>query len=210
MFLTTPIDNAQLTRALHSAYEGIRPEPGFLQSARFVIWQFIQNLFAAAESALSGASGIGKILIWLIPAAAIAVAGWAIVWLLRRVGLVPERSSGRPDPSLDSVDWEAEADKALLVGDLIGATKALYRQLVITLMKKGWLIDRPGLTAGECRMAVRELPGIFYEVQAATRAFERVTYGKRAAAEADVEALRLAERLVLAAPSRAAQPRNVA
>ncbi|HEX2258572.1 MAG TPA: DUF4129 domain-containing protein [Actinomycetota bacterium] len=201
-FSTSPIDHAELTRALHSAYRGIRAEPSFMQTLAFSIEQFIRNLFSTLYRTLVDASGPGKVLIWLFLAAGGLVLVWTIVWLLRRVGLVGERSLNGLSRELDRVDWQAEADKALSGGDLTGATRALYRQLVITLIKKGWLPDSPGVTSGDCRRAVRELPDLYRAVEAATRAFERTTYGRSPVHGPDIEILRFAGRLAMEAPTR--------
>jgi hypothetical protein len=108
---------------------------------------------------------------------------------------VKETRQGAGPAESQAIDWRAEAEAARARGDLLQAIRAYYRQLVQSLAEKGWVSDRPGVTSGECRRAVKNLP-ISPEVERATRAFEAVVYGRRSPRNEDVEALRSAEALV--------------
>lgn len=197
---TNPVDGARTEAALQSAYDGLSPQPGLWQTIKDALARALGWVIDMFERFLTGPSGAGRVFAWAAAAALAVVLGWTGIWLLRRVGLVKETSSAGRAAQAPPVDWRAAAESALSRGDLVEATRALYRQLLATLARKGWITDRPGLTAGDCRRAGRRIPGLYPEIATATAAFEKVAYGKRFAEPADVEALRRAERLVAAAP----------
>jgi hypothetical protein len=155
----------------------------------------LRFILEALGGMLSGLSGGSALIRWLIGTVLGFLALWVLVALFQRIGLV-RRASQKPAPQREAIDWRRAAEEALAAGDLLRAIRALYRQLVASLMAKGWVPDRPGVTSGDCRRAVRNLPDIRSEVYAATRAFEEVVYGKRAPLDQDIEVLRSAETLV--------------
>jgi hypothetical protein len=207
---TNPVDPGTSEAALRSAYEGLTPDPGLWDSIKDSLVRAVGWLIDVIGRFLAGGSGAGRLVAWTAAVALTVVLAWAGVWLLRRVGLVKESSAATGDRSAPPVDWQAAADGALARGDLVEATRALYRQLLATLARKGWITDRPGLTAGDCRRAARRIPGLYPDIAMATLAFEKVAYGKRYAEPEDVEALRRAESLVAAAPAAPAPPGGVA
>lgn len=197
---TNQIDGRQAERALRAAYEGLNPRPGPWQRIQDSVAQVLERIGEMIERLLSGGSAVGRAIGWLALLGVLVALMWGGYWLLRRVGLVKEASTAPAAGRKESVDWRAAADRALNKGDLVEATRALYRQLLATLTAKGWLADRPGLTAGDCRRAARRIPGLYGEIEIATTSFENVAYGNRHASESEVEALRRAESLVAAAP----------
>jgi len=197
---TNPVDGSRVEGALQSAYEGLSPRPGPWESIREAGARVMARLMDLAGALLEAGSGAGRIIAWAALVGLASALIWGAVWLLRRVGLVKETSALRQGERRERVDWRAAAEAALSRGDLVAATRALYRQLLDTLMAKGWLTDRPGLTAGDCRRAARRIPGLYGDIETATAAFESVAYGKHLASERDIEVLRKAESLVAAAP----------
>jgi hypothetical protein len=184
-----PLDRTALRNAVHEAYRGIGPIRRSLldriRSGLQAVWRFFLD-------ALTNFRGVGSLLIWAL-VAALLIGGWL---LLRRAPLVAEvRGIDAPAPTGAPVDWLRRADEALARGDLQGAVRALYRALLAALARRGTVADEPSLTAGECRAAVGAArPALYPAVAAATTAFERVAYGRVAATDEDVEALRRAER----------------
>lgn len=192
---TYPVDPAQIEDALRHSYQGINAEPGVGQRLLDAVQQVLLYLLRLFFEALERIGGAGSLVRWLVA----TVLGLLVLWLgwriLRRVGLVKEtRREAGPGES-PVIDWRADAEAALARGDLLQAIRAYYRQLVQSLAEKGWVSDRPGVTSGECRRAVKNLP-ISPEVERATRVFEAVVYGRRSPRDEDVEALRSAEVLV--------------
>ena len=189
-----PLDRTELASALDDAYrDGIQVRPTLLERVRRAIRELLQGL----AYRLFTFGGGGTILAWVV-LAALVVLGFLVI---RRLRLVPGRTSEstdkRPRPS---IDWRARADEAIRAGDLPAATHALYQSLLVTLSRRGVLIDRPGLTAGECRRAVRGTsPALEHAVSRATESFERVAYGGAMPRMADVELIGDAEAIARSA-----------
>lgn len=190
-----PVDADDVGSALDAAYRGsIQVDPGLVERIRRAVAEFIQGLFAR----LFAFRGAGSLIAWAV------IVGLSLlaVWLLRRMRLVPETSmetvaaSGRHQ----RVDWIARAEEAFRAGDLRGAVHAFYRGLLTSLSGRGFLIDVPGLTAGECRSTVRVVrPDLFEAVSNATGTFERVAYGGVAPGPDEVETMRRAVTLARSA-----------
>jgi len=192
--ITSTSDAARVQAALAATYGGAKPQaPG--------LWQRITTY-------------IGQAISWLLyhTIGAIFRAGWAgvaaiiVLVLLGVVAILFIRSAGRgvvantrrlADSSIVRIDWRAEAERALAAGDLQAAVRALYHVMLETLASRGVVDGAPGLTAGECRDAVRRSrPGIYPDVERATLIFERVAYGDDPAQQAHVDSLREAEKKV--------------
>jgi hypothetical protein len=197
---TDHIDPSRAREALNSAYDGLSPQPGLWDSIQATILGFFAWIMDFVGGLVAGRSGVGLVLGWLAVAALTGAVLWAAVWLLRRVGIVKVSSARSKQVAPPPVDWQAAADAALARGDLVEATRALYRELLVTLMERGFLTDRPGLTAGDARRAARRVPGLYAEIESATSAFENVAFGKRYADEAGIESLKRARSLVAASP----------
>jgi hypothetical protein len=192
---TDPVDAAQLEAALGRSYQGIEVEPGVGQRLIDVVQQvlsYLLRLFFAAPERLGGA---GSLIQWLVATALALMILWLAWRIFRRIGLVKETHRGEGSIGAPTIDWRANAEAARARGDLFQAIRDYYRQLVQNLAAKGWVSDRPGVTSGECRRAVKSLP-ISSEVERATRVFEAVVYGRRSPRAEDVEVLRSAEELV--------------
>jgi hypothetical protein len=192
---TDRIDPSEVEVALASAYRGsLQVNPGLIQRIRRAIEELIQNLLAR----LFSFRGAGTLVAWAV---LVGLAGLAF-WLLRRLRVVPETAlelagtgSGAP-----RIDWIARAEDAFGSGDLHGAVHAFYRGLVSALSGRGYLIDAPGLTAGECRSTVRAVrPDLFQAVADATGTFEQVAYGGAVPGPVEVERLRRAVALARSA-----------
>lgn len=194
-----PIDADRFARALRAAYRGISPSPRLLEA----IWRRIGEAAGAAVRLLvdfySQFSGAGRVIPWAVTVLAAFVGIWFGLQTARRLGIVPDTKTDSSDNRIQAVDWQAVAEEAIARGDLRSAARALYRQLVGTLVARGWIPGRPGLTAGECRLAVSGIPGVGPDVDRATRIFERVVYGDVTPVQADIDAMRQAERSALAA-----------
>jgi uncharacterized protein DUF4129 len=192
---TDPVDPAQLEAALSHSYRGIKAEPGLGQRLVDAVQQVLGYLLRLFFAALERIGGAGSLVQWLAATALSFLILWLAWKIFRRIGLVKETSRGEGSQRAPTIDWRADAEAALARGDLLQAVRAYYRQLVQSLAAKGWVSDRPGVTSGECRRAVKNLP-ISSEVERATRVFEAVVYGRRSPRGEDVEALRSAEALV--------------
>jgi hypothetical protein len=187
-------DRAQVDAAIAAAYGGEVAGPSLWERAMRRIgqalgWFLEHTLGALARSSFGGVVG------WLL---VLAIAVAAVV-LIQRVapGIVPDARMADRTGGVAIVDWRQVADEALSRGDLNGAVHALYHVLVGTLAYRGVVREAPSLTAGECRGAVRvERPELAPSIDRATRAFERVAYGKQPAGRDDVEALRAADQAV--------------
>lgn len=198
---TRPLDESRVQDALRSAYEGVDAEPGGWQRLTELLGTLLERAAGIVGERL-GASGLAGVLGWVALIAVLGTAGWAVLWALRRIGLVSESSVRSEDAASAAVDWGAVAAGALERGDLSEATHACYRELLATLASQGWLTEQPGLTAGDCRRAARQIPGVYPAIESATRAFERVAYGNRGARDEDIALLRKARSLVATAPRR--------
>lgn len=198
---TRPLDESRVQDALRSAYEGVDAEPGGWQRLTELVGTLLEWVVGFIGERL-GAPGLAGVLGWVALIAVVGATGWAVLWALRRMGLVSESSLRSEDAASAAVDWGAVAVGALERGDLSEATHACYRELLATLAARGWLTEQPGLTAGDCRRAARQIPGLYPAIESATRAFERVAYGNRGARPEDIALLRQARGLVAAAPRR--------
>jgi len=125
------------------------------------------------------------------------------VWLgnqvFKRLGLVGEHQVPEPVRRWHDVDHGKVAEQAIAQGDLVGAVRALYRQLIAGLIHSGRIQDQPGLSAGDCRRAVAALPDIYPKVDAATTIFEKVAYGNWPPDETDIKVLQEAGKTTRAA-----------
>lgn len=192
---TDPVDPAQIEEALQRSYQGIDVEPGLGQRLIDAVQQVLLYVLRLFVAALERIGGAGSLVQWMVATAVGLLLLWLAWRIFRRIGLVKETRQGAGPAESRAIDWRAEAEAARARGDLLQAIRAYYRQLVQSLAEKGWVSDRPGVTSGECRRAVKNLP-ISHEVERATRAFEAVVYGRRSPRNEDVEALRSAEALV--------------
>lgn len=193
---TTPSpDRARIDEALSEAYGGTQPGSGsWVERVLSGLRQAIGWLLGHALEAI-GRSGAGAALAWAVVLGLIV--GALVLTQRVRHGVVADARwvSGSAEAAL--VDWRRIADEALAAGDLTTAVAGFYHVLLGTLEARGVVSDAPGLTAGECRGAVRRArPSLSPTVDRATNAFERVVYGKRPAVPEDVETLRAAERAV--------------
>lgn len=190
-----PIDGGEVGSALASAYRGsLQVDPGLLQRVRRAVQELIQNLVTR----LFSFRGAGTVAAWAV----LVGLGLLAFWLLRRLRFVPEATMGVAGTATRAprIDWIARAEDALRAGDLHAAVHAFYRGLLRALSGRGYLIDAPGLTAGECRSSVRVTrPDLFQAVADATGTFEQVAYGGAAPGPDDVETLRRAVSLVRSA-----------
>lgn len=191
-----PPDPARVARALRDAYAGgaVRSQTlfGRLITAitQAVGWVLEHTLGALVRS------GIGGLVALLAIGALLAL---AFVLLRRaRTGLVPDFTAAGAARAA-AIDWRAEAERATAAGDLQAAVRARYHVLLEVLATYGVVDGAPGLTAGECRDAVRRArPALYPQIATATQTFERVAYGEDPAAPEDVELLHDAERNVRA------------
>ena len=190
-----PPDLAGLKAALDKAYLGqTSVGPSLIDRVLADIFQALGWLLDRTLGAMAR-SGIGALIGWLV-VAAILVFVWRVVVRVRGT-TVAEGRVAVPSGHARSVDWRRVADDALAAGDLSEAVRALYHLLLATLAARGVVHDAASLTAGECRRAVRsQRPALAPAVDAATRSFERVVFGRMAADEDDIAALRAAERAV--------------
>ena len=179
-----------VAEALDRAYRGV------LQSSPSLVDRILRSaaeLIAAVVYRLATAVGSVSILAWGVLLALVV----AVLFLLRRARLVPDRLRPLPDgrrASAERVDWARRADDALRAGDLREAVRARYLSLVATLAGRGLLADAPALTAGEARAAVRRArPTIYPDIARATETYERVVYGGASPDEHAVQELREAE-----------------
>lgn len=183
-----PVDHDRIDSALTEAYRGVlQVDPGLIERIRRAIGELIQSLLAR----LFSFQGAGTVVAWAV----LVGIGILVVWIIRRLRLVPETSmevtGGRT--GAPRVDWIARAEDAVRAGDLHLAVHAFYRGLLGALSARGLLIDAPGLTAGECRSTVRATrPELFDAVADATGAFEQIAYGGGRPEPDDVDTLRRA------------------
>jgi hypothetical protein len=190
-----PIDRGEVESALASAYRGsLQVDPGLLQRIRRAVQELIENLLTR----LFSFQGAGTVAAWAVLVGLVVLA----FWLLRRLRFVPETTMeiGGSAGRAPRVDWIARAEDAFRAGDLHAAVHAFYRGLLHALSGRGYLIDAPGLTAGECRSTVRATrPDLFQAVAEATGTFEQVAYGGAVPEPDDVETLRRAVSLARSA-----------
>ncbi len=190
-----PVDPDRVEVALDAAYSSaIQVRPGLVERIRRAISELTQGLAFRLLTFV----GTSTVLAWAV----LIALGVGAFWLLRRLRLVPERQLPRTHVSTPAelVDWRRRAEEAIRAGDLNEAIRALYRSLLATLSRRGLLVEAPGLTAGECRAAVRAArPALFAAVSRATDSFERVAYGGVTPGPNDVEVLQEAEALARAA-----------
>jgi hypothetical protein len=190
-----PIDRGEVETALASAYRGsLQVDPGLLERIRRAVQELIQNLLTR----LFSFQGAGTVAAWAV------LVGLAVLafWLLRRLRFVPETTMEVAGGATRAprIDWIARAEDAFRAGDLHAAVHAFYRGLLHALSGRGYLIDAPGLTAGECRSTVRATrPDLFKAVAEATGRFEQVAYGGTIPGPDDVETLRRAVSLARSA-----------
>jgi hypothetical protein len=186
-----PVDRAELETALASAYRSaIQVRPGLVERIRRYVSELLQGL----AYRLFSFTGPGTLIAWAL----LAGLGLVALWLLRRLRLVPERTAHPVAGSARSrpIGWRARAEEAIRAGDLSAAVHALYRSLLATLARRGFLVEAPGLTAGECRAAIRtSRPDLSTAVAQATASFERVAYGGVTPGADDVDLLRRADTL---------------
>jgi hypothetical protein len=194
-FSTNPVDPALVRDALAHSYRGVSIQTGIGGRLLGIVRHLLGYLIGLVVEALNRLGGAGSLVKWAIASALGILLLWGGRTLFRRIGLVGEVRSDADSGSSAVVDWRRRAEEALARGDLLLAVRAYYRQLVQSLTEKGWVPDRPGVTSGDCRRAVRNL-AMAPQVEQATRAFDAVVYGRRSPREEDVEAIRSAEVLV--------------
>jgi hypothetical protein len=194
--LTTAQDTARVSSALDTAYNGSKAQsPGLWTRLTTYIGQAISWLLYHSVGALFR-SGLASI----VATIALVLIVVVLLLFLRSAGrgVVPD-ARGLGSASIALLDWRAEAERALAAGDLHAAVRALYHVLLETLASRGVVDEAPGLTAGECRDAVRRArPGIYPDIERATLIFERVAYGDDPAEPDHVATLREAEKKVRA------------
>lgn len=190
-----PLDPHAVERAVDAAYRGaIQVRPGLAERIR----RAVSELFQGLAYRLFTFVGAGTVLAWAVLAALVMGA----LWLLLRLRLVPQvalREAGKRS-LVGPADWSRRAEEAIGAGDLREAVRALYAGLLATLAGRGYVVEAPGRTAGECRAAVRGGPATLSEVVGeATESFEGVAYGGRAPEARDVAVLRRAHDLARSA-----------
>jgi hypothetical protein len=190
-----PADPERVEAALDAAYSSaIQVRPGLVERIRRAMSELTQALAVRLLTFV----GTSTLLAWAV----LIALGVGAFWLLRRLRFVPERRlpGARVSTRAELVDWSRRAEEAIRAGDLNEAIRALYRSLLATLVRRGLLVEGPGLTAGECRAAVGAArPALFAAVAQATDSFERVAYGGASPGPNDVEVLQSAEALARAA-----------
>lgn len=166
------------------------------------IFERLWNWFVDRLDALfSGSPGGNAMLVLLVLLAAV------IIFAIVRAG--PPRRVARYGDVIDGDPLRplAAADHRRLAADLTArqqwaeALREWLRATVQTIEDRGVLTPRPGRTgAATAREAGPVLPAAAANLHTATRAFDEVWFGGRAATEADVTAARAAADEVLTAP----------
>lgn len=189
-----PPDPERLRDALREAYRGIDRETGFWARLRSNIVEALAAMarrIGAFLEDLGRFSGAATLIAWAL----VVGVALAVLMLLRRLGLVQERSERRRAEKRPETDWHRIAEDAIARGDTKGAVRALYASLLATLNRRGVLRDAPSLTAGECRTAVSDArPTLYPAVERATVIFEQVTYGHAPFGAGEIDTMREAER----------------
>ena len=132
----------------------------------------------------------------------------AVIFMIVRAGR-PTRTArssvGRPDllSPVGARDHVRVAEELTRAGSYADALREWLRATVRTLEVRGVLDPRPGRTADEvARAASAQLPDAAEALLAATRAFDEIWFGARAAEERDAEYGRAAYSAVRAARTR--------
>lgn len=169
-----------------------RDDPGLV--SRFLNW-----VARRVDSLFSGSAGGDALLILVIVLAAVVIFAVVRAGPPRRMA----RSAGSGDDPLRPV---AAADHRRLAADLAAqgrhaeALREWLRAAVQTIEERGILTPTPGRTgAATAREAGPLLPTAAEQLRAATRAFDEVWFGGRAATTADVESGRAAAQAVASA-----------
>ena len=190
------IDERELRGDLAEAYEGIEPDRGFLARVGRFLLTLMGRLFRWLLRSAEFLGGGNGVLGWLVLLTLVAAGVWGLTRLGRR--RVPEAVVVEEGAVRDPTDWRRRAEEAMARGDTALAVVYLYRSLVAALARRGLVEDRPSLTAGEVRRALRGGSAAVALVDA-TRRYERVRYGLAPVTSEDLDALRQAERTARAA-----------
>lgn len=197
-----PIGGPEAQRAAREELRKLeyhRDDPSLV--SRFLDW-----VSRRLDTLFSGSAGGSALLVLVVLIAAVVI--FAIV----RAG--PPRAAaraGRPDDDplrpLASADHRRLAASLAAQGRHAEALREWLRALVQTIEERGILPATPGRTgAATAREAGPLLPTAADQMGAATRAFDEVWFGGRAATPGDVELARSAAELVTSA--RVARPAN--
>jgi hypothetical protein len=163
-----------------------RDDPGLL--SRFLHW-----VGRRLDALFSGSGGTHALLIVLVIVLAVVV-----VFALR-AGSPARGTGGARSGALDPLAPVAARDHRRIAEELTAqgrreeALREWLRAAVASIEERGVLPPRPGRTgAATAREAGQLLPAAADDLQAATRAFDEVWFGGRAAREADVTVARSA------------------
>lgn len=180
-----------------------RDDRSFLAQA----WDWVTGTVHDLLDRLHGpAWSVGGWAFWLVVLAAVLAAGYAL-W---RSGLPRRRARDRgrdPDPLAPEpdVDHRGLALRFAAEGRRADALREWLRAAVRSIEDRGVLAPRPGRTgAATAREAGPRLPDAARPLAEATRAFDEVWFGRRAATDADLEIARRAADL--AASTRIVEP----
>ncbi|MDH6585101.1 hypothetical protein M2161_004207 [Streptomyces sp. SAI-133] len=155
-------------------------DPSWFQRALNAFWEWVDKLFNAASSATPG----GALGLVVVIAAIVLVAG-ALWWRLGTPRRGPASSAALfDDRPRSAAEHRAAAEAHAAQGHWNQAVQERMRAIVRSLEERALLDIRPGRTADEAAAeAGRALPSRSDRLRTASRDFDDVTYGGRAATE---------------------------
>lgn len=169
-----------------------RPEPRTLLERAF---DAVGDLVGRLLEAVAGGGSAGVVAVVMIVAAT-AIVAWAVVRLVRSTTFRSDRAAvltSADDVGRSPRAWLDDADGHERAGEWRDAVRCRYRALVAELAGRGLVEEIPGRTSGEyVRVVGANLPAGAPSFRDASRAFDRVWYGRRPAGPADAAAVRAA------------------
>ncbi|AKU18802.1 hypothetical protein VV02_10150 [Luteipulveratus mongoliensis] len=137
-----------------------------------------------SKAALSGASGIGKIVLLVGVIALVATIAYAVTRVRagRRARAAAAETAVLEETGLSAADYRQRAKTADQAGDHSAALLDWFRAIVRAGEERALLDDRPGGTAHELARALGAyFPAEVAALQTAGHAFDEVRYGGRTA-----------------------------
>lgn len=175
-------------------------DAGVIERLLNVIGERIAGFLQAVVSAMSG----DALVAWIIVGVGVLLLG-AFVWRATR-GTTVDRSVAEVAPGIatrSAAQWHDLADRHASAGELFDAVRCRYSALVAALTEAGTIEDVAGRTVREldAEVAVTD-PLVADDVAAAGRRIEAIVYGRQPPAQADLDIVTAAARVVEPSRSR--------